>query len=302
LRDVGLPANYKNGDDHKWHLIPERLHEILSTDETIKQDNKVVAFEDWVRVTYRSNPEMVEQRKRDYERLKAEQAAAVEATSVIQLVTNNLKEGEASDDDELDEEDKDVPEELKPDESKEAERDTAVATDRQEEKNIRYDVKKVGESEEKEVGKVEGNESKGKDVINDASGNETNEYERKKISDDALDKRKSESTILGIGNEHIDENTSESKPNIHEIGKEHQDSNENNGQAYEGKSLSGGEPMELSDTELSKDIDKLEMKIINDDHEEENEKPIELSDSEQSKDLYTVPENVIDSVTEAIAQ
>jgi hypothetical protein len=75
LKDVGLPANYKNGDDHRWHLLPERLHEILSTDETIKQDNKVVAFEDWVRQTYRKHPEMLKDRERDYERMNAERAA-----------------------------------------------------------------------------------------------------------------------------------------------------------------------------------------------------------------------------------
>jgi hypothetical protein len=45
------------------------------------------------------------------------------------------------------------------------------------------------------------------------------------------------------------------------------------------------------------------MKIFNDDHEEgENEEPIKLSDTEHSKDLYTVLENVIDEVTEAIPQ
>lgn len=75
LKDVGLPANYKNGDDYRWHLLPERLNEILSTDVTIKQDNKVVAFEDWVRQTYRKYPEMVKDRERDYERVKAERAA-----------------------------------------------------------------------------------------------------------------------------------------------------------------------------------------------------------------------------------
>ena len=76
LQNVGLPANYKNGDDHKWHLVPERLHEILSTDITIKQDNKAVAFEDWVRQTYRKNPDMLEQRKLEYAKIQAERAAA----------------------------------------------------------------------------------------------------------------------------------------------------------------------------------------------------------------------------------
>jgi hypothetical protein len=76
LQNVGLPANYKNGDDHKWHLVPERLHEILSTDITIKQDNKAVAFEDWVRQTYRQNPDMLEQRKLDYAKMQAEKAAS----------------------------------------------------------------------------------------------------------------------------------------------------------------------------------------------------------------------------------
>ena len=82
LQNVGLPANYKNGDDHKWHLVPERLHEILSTDVTIKQDNKAVAFEDWVRQTYRKNPEMIEQRKLDYAKVQAERAAAKDTDEV----------------------------------------------------------------------------------------------------------------------------------------------------------------------------------------------------------------------------
>jgi hypothetical protein len=133
---------------------------------------------------------------------------------------------------------------------------------------------------------------------------------------------------LGIGNEHINENTSETKLNIHEIGKDiHQDSNENNGLSYEGKPLSvdednehennvgrreedesrrkhgmgnphdngGGDPMELSDTKMSRDTDKHEMKIINDDHEEgENEEPIKLSDTGIPKVALNYPTQLME--------
>jgi hypothetical protein len=141
---------------------------------------------------------------------------------------------------------------------------------------------------------------------------------------------------MGIRSEYVDDNNSVSKPNNHGRGNEnHQDRTENNGHPYEVKSLSVDEYIELeskvgsrhederrskhgmenpddngdeehievSDTKLSKDIDKHEMKIINDDpeEEEENEEPIKLSDADQSKDLYAVPENVIDEVAEAVA-
>lgn len=93
LQNVGLPANYKNGDDHKWHLVPERLHEILSTDITIKQDNKAVAFEDWVRQTYRKNPEMLEQRKLDYAKIQAERAAAGSDAADTSTTTAGTEKG-----------------------------------------------------------------------------------------------------------------------------------------------------------------------------------------------------------------
>lgn len=99
LQNVGLPANYKNGDDHKWHLVPDRLHEILSTDITIKQDNKAVAFEDWVRQTYRKNPEMIEQRRAEYARAQAERAAAGSDGGNSAIVTNT-EEDEADVEDE----------------------------------------------------------------------------------------------------------------------------------------------------------------------------------------------------------
>jgi hypothetical protein len=106
LTNVGLPPNYKNGDDHKWHLIPERLHEILSTDVTIKQDNKAVAFEDWVRQTYRSNPAMLEERKIDYAKIQAEKGNANtinsdnEEIDLAEVDEDETSESEQSDDNE----------------------------------------------------------------------------------------------------------------------------------------------------------------------------------------------------------
>jgi hypothetical protein len=59
LRDVGLPLSYKNADDERWRLLPERLQSILATEESVMQDNKAIAFEDWVRAKYRKDPQQL---------------------------------------------------------------------------------------------------------------------------------------------------------------------------------------------------------------------------------------------------
>lgn len=65
LRDVGLPANYKNANNEKWGLLPEKLQAILSLNESATQDNKAVAFEEWVRVKYRMEPQLLNQRRQE---------------------------------------------------------------------------------------------------------------------------------------------------------------------------------------------------------------------------------------------
>jgi hypothetical protein len=53
LQHVGLPPSYRNADSPSWHLLPEKLAAILSVPESTTQDNKAVAFEDWVREKYK---------------------------------------------------------------------------------------------------------------------------------------------------------------------------------------------------------------------------------------------------------
>jgi Glycosyl transferase family 2 len=52
LEHVGLPPTYHNANDEAWHLLPEKLAAILKSPVSTSQDNKAVAFEDWVRQKY----------------------------------------------------------------------------------------------------------------------------------------------------------------------------------------------------------------------------------------------------------
>jgi hypothetical protein len=54
LQDAGLPKNYRNSNDTKWTLLPDRLESIMSSSVTASSDNKLIAFEDWVREKYKS--------------------------------------------------------------------------------------------------------------------------------------------------------------------------------------------------------------------------------------------------------
>lgn len=58
LRDVGLPASYKNADDETWRLLPDKLQAILAVGESVTQDSKAIAFEDWVRQKYKNDPDL----------------------------------------------------------------------------------------------------------------------------------------------------------------------------------------------------------------------------------------------------
>ena len=55
LRDAGLPPNYQNADDEAWRLHPDKLKAILEVNESTSTDNKLIAFEEWVRDKYRNN-------------------------------------------------------------------------------------------------------------------------------------------------------------------------------------------------------------------------------------------------------
>lgn len=52
LEGVGLPKGYKNVNDTAWTLLPDKLEKILTTDVTVANDNKRVAFDAWVRQKY----------------------------------------------------------------------------------------------------------------------------------------------------------------------------------------------------------------------------------------------------------
>lgn len=52
LHGAGLPPNYRP-HGKGWELLPEKLDKILSTNETKANDNKMVAFDAWVREKYR---------------------------------------------------------------------------------------------------------------------------------------------------------------------------------------------------------------------------------------------------------
>lgn len=54
LHNIGLPRYYRNEKDHKWDLLPDKLAKILETDVTIANDNKMVAFDAFVREKYRN--------------------------------------------------------------------------------------------------------------------------------------------------------------------------------------------------------------------------------------------------------
>jgi Glycosyl transferase family 2 len=55
LEHVGLPPSYHNANDEAWHLLPEKLAAILKSPVSTSQDNKAVAFEDWVRQKYQKS-------------------------------------------------------------------------------------------------------------------------------------------------------------------------------------------------------------------------------------------------------
>jgi hypothetical protein len=54
LANVGLPPQYKprNAGDAAWHLLPDKLAEILGVNETLVNDSKQVHFDAWVRGKY----------------------------------------------------------------------------------------------------------------------------------------------------------------------------------------------------------------------------------------------------------
>jgi Glycosyl transferase family 2 len=52
LEHVGLPPSYHNANNEAWHLLPGKLAAILKSPVSTSQDNKAVAFEDWVRQKY----------------------------------------------------------------------------------------------------------------------------------------------------------------------------------------------------------------------------------------------------------
>jgi hypothetical protein len=54
LKNAGLPKNYRNKNDTKWTLLPDRLEKIMSTNVTVGNDNKQIVFEDWVREKYKN--------------------------------------------------------------------------------------------------------------------------------------------------------------------------------------------------------------------------------------------------------
>jgi len=58
LGDAGLPASYHSNTsaDTRWSLLPEKLEKILSSDKTVANDNKMVAFDTWVRNKYKDAP------------------------------------------------------------------------------------------------------------------------------------------------------------------------------------------------------------------------------------------------------
>jgi hypothetical protein len=60
LDGAGLPEGYRNvntnpNDTRGWGLLPDKLDKILSTDKTVTNDNKMVAFDAWVRDKYKNS-------------------------------------------------------------------------------------------------------------------------------------------------------------------------------------------------------------------------------------------------------
>jgi len=55
LRHAGLPKGYRNANTTAWKLLPDKLAKILSTNSTKANDNKMVAFDAWVRAKYGGN-------------------------------------------------------------------------------------------------------------------------------------------------------------------------------------------------------------------------------------------------------
>jgi hypothetical protein len=65
LEGAGLPEGYHNtntNDGRGWGLLPDKLDKILSTDKTVANDNKMVAFDAWVRDKYKNNVTSTERR------------------------------------------------------------------------------------------------------------------------------------------------------------------------------------------------------------------------------------------------
>jgi hypothetical protein len=57
LDGAGLPDGYQNANDNDgrgWGLSPDKLDKILSSDKTVANDNKMVAFDAWVRDKYKN--------------------------------------------------------------------------------------------------------------------------------------------------------------------------------------------------------------------------------------------------------
>ena len=53
LAGAGIPDSGSLSNVREWSLLPERLEKILSTDNTIANDNKMVMFDAWVREKYK---------------------------------------------------------------------------------------------------------------------------------------------------------------------------------------------------------------------------------------------------------
>jgi hypothetical protein len=56
LEKAGLPPGYRVANESQWNLLPDKLEAILSTNVTVANDNKRVAFDAWVREKYRTKP------------------------------------------------------------------------------------------------------------------------------------------------------------------------------------------------------------------------------------------------------
>jgi hypothetical protein len=55
---TGLSEEYQNtyaNDGRGWELSPDKLDKVLITDNTVANDNKMVAFDAWVRDKYKNN-------------------------------------------------------------------------------------------------------------------------------------------------------------------------------------------------------------------------------------------------------